>query len=440
MKAPPEPQRRPEFKRSARKAILAGVCVAALTFGGLGTWAASADLASAVLAPGTFVVEGDRKLVQHLEGGVVSQLFVKDGDSVEAGQLLLSLDATQVRASLGVLRANLDAALAERARLVAEREEKAAVVFPDALIERGEDPGVQETVTGQNRLFEARLAAFEGRVEVLRQRIAQLKEEITGIEAQQRSKTRQVALIGEELAGLQELFAKGLTEKPRILALQRDQARLEGERGEHLAAIARAKKAIGETELEILQSTLQRQEEISTSLREIQTRILDLSERIAAARDRVDKIELRAPTAGVVVSLAITTEGAVLQPGETVLEIVPHDTRLVIEAKLRPDDIDSVAVGQTARLRLTALVQRTTPTLTGRVIYVSADRLEEQRSGEPYFLALVALDPDQIARLEGQPVLPGMPAEVMVETGARTALDYLVQPISDTLAKAWRES
>lgn len=440
MKAPPEPQRRPEFKRSARKAILAGVCVAALTFGGLGTWAASADLASAVLAPGTFVVEGDRKLVQHLEGGVVSQLFVKDGDSVEAGQLLLSLDATQVRASLGVLRANLDAALAERARLVAEREEKAAVVFPDALIERGEDPGVQETVTGQNRLFEARLAAFEGRVEVLRQRIAQLKEEITGIEAQQRSKTRQVALIGEELAGLQELFAKGLTEKPRILALQRDQARLEGERGEHLAAIARAKKAIGETELEILQSTLQRQEEISTSLREVQTRILDLSERIAAARDRVDKIELRAPTAGVVVSLAITTEGAVLQPGETVLEIVPHDTRLVIEAKLRPDDIDSVAVGQTARLRLTALVQRTTPTLTGRVIYVSADRLEEQRSGEPYFLALVALDPNQIARLEGQPVLPGMPAEVMVETGARTALDYLVQPISDTLAKAWRES
>ena len=440
MKAPPEPQRRPEFKRSARKAILAGVCVAALTFGGLGTWAASADLASAVLAPGTFVVEGDRKLVQHLEGGVVSQLFVKDGDSVEAGQLLLSLDATQVRASLGVLRANLDAALAERARLVAEREEKAAIVFPDALIERGEDPGVQETVTGQNRLFEARLAAFEGRVEVLRQRIAQLKEEITGIEAQQRSKTRQVALIGEELAGLQELFAKGLTEKPRILALQRDQARLEGERGEHLAAIARAKKAIGETELEILQSTLQRQEEISTSLREVQTRILDLSERIAAARDRVDKIELRAPTAGVVVSLAITTEGAVLQPGETVLEIVPHDTRLVIEAKLRPDDIDSVAVGQTARLRLTALVQRTTPTLTGRVIYVSADRLEEQRSGEPYFLALVALDPDQIARLEGQPVLPGMPAEVMVETGARTALDYLVQPISDTLAKAWRES
>ncbi|WP_375592755.1 HlyD family type I secretion periplasmic adaptor subunit [Algihabitans albus] len=440
MKHPPEPQRRPEFKRSARKAILAGVCVAALTFGGLGTWAASADLASAVLAPGTFVVEGDRKLVQHLEGGVVSQLFVKDGDSVEAGQLLLSLDATQVRASLGVLRANLDAALAERARLVAEREEKAAIVFPDALIERGEDPGVQETVTGQNRLFEARLAAFEGRVEVLRQRIAQLKEEITGIEAQQRSKTRQVALIGEELAGLQELFAKGLTEKPRILALQRDQARLEGERGEHLAAIARAKKAIGETELEILQSTLQRQEEISTSLREVQTRILDLSERIAAARDRVDKIELRAPTAGVVVSLAITTEGAVLQPGETVLEIVPHDTRLVIEAKLRPDDIDSVAVGQTARLRLTALVQRTTPTLTGRVIYVSADRLEEQRSGEPYFLALVALDPDQIARLEGQPVLPGMPAEVMVETGARTALDYLVQPISDTLAKAWRES
>ena len=440
MKAPPEPQRRPEFKRSARKAILAGVCVAALTFGGLGTWAASADLASAVLAPGTFVVEGDRKLVQHLEGGVVSQLFVKDGDSVEAGQLLLSLDATQVRASLGVLRANLDAALAERARLVAEREEKAAIVFPDALIERGEDPGVQETVTGQNRLFEARLAAFEGRVEVLRQRIAQLKEEITGIEAQQRSKTRQVALIGEELAGLQELFAKGLTEKPRILALQRDQARLEGERGEHLAAIARAKKAIGETELEILQSTLQRQEEISTSLREVQTRILDLSERIAAARDRVDKIELRAPTAGVVVSLAITTEGAVLQPGETVLEIVPHDTRLVIEAKLRPDDIDSVAVGQMARLRLTALVQRTTPTLTGRVIYVSADRLEEQRSGEPYFLALVALDPDQIARLEGQPVLPGMPAEVMVETGARTALDYLVQPISDTLAKAWRES
>ena len=440
MKHPPEPQRRPEFKRSARKAILAGVCVAALTFGGLGTWAASADLASAVLAPGTFVVEGDRKLVQHLEGGVVSQLFVKDGDSVEAGQLLLSLDATQVRASLGVLRANLDAALAERARLVAEREEKAAIVFPDALIERGEDPGVQETVTGQNRLFEARLAAFKGRVEVLRQRIAQLKEEITGIEAQQRSKTRQVALIGEELAGLQELFAKGLTEKPRILALQRDQARLEGERGEHLAAIARAKKAIGETELEILQSTLQRQEEISTSLREVQTRILDLSERIAAARDRVDKIELRAPTAGVVVSLAITTEGAVLQPGETVLEIVPHDTRLVIEAKLRPDDIDSVAVGQTARLRLTALVQRTTPTLTGRVIYVSADRLEEQRSGEPYFLALVALDPDQIARLEGQPVLPGMPAEVMVETGARTALDYLVQPISDTLAKAWRES
>lgn len=439
MTAQSDAERRPEFKLSARKTILAGLCVGTVTFGGLGTWASTADLASAVVAPGILVVEGDRKLVQHPEGGVVAQLFVQDGDSVEAGQLLLSLDATQVRASLGVLRANLDATLAERARLVAERENKPAIVFPDELLARQIEPGAQETVTGQNRLFEARRAAFDGRVEVLRQRVAQLNEEITGIEAQQRSKARQATLIGEELAGLEALFAKGLTEKPRILALRRDQARLEGERGEHLAAIARAKKAIGETELEILQSTLQRQEEISTSLREVQTRILDLSERLAAARDRVEKIELRAPATGVVVNLAITTEGAVLQAGETLLEIVPHDTRLLVEAKLRPDDIDSVSVGQSARLRMTALIQRTTPTLQGRLIYVSADRLEEQRSGEPYFRALVALKDGEIARLEGQPVLPGMPAEVMVETGERTALEYLVQPISDTLRKAWRE-
>ncbi|WP_421708797.1 HlyD family type I secretion periplasmic adaptor subunit [Algihabitans sp.] len=439
MTTPADTTGRPQFKLSARKTILTGLCVGAVTFGGLGTWAATADLASAVVAQGTLVVEGDRKLVQHPEGGVVAQLFVKDGDSVNAGQLLLSLDATQVRASLGVLRANLDATLAERARLVAEREDKTEIIFPEELLTRQSEAGVQETVTGQNRLFEARTAAFDGRVEVLRQRIAQLNEEITGIEAQQRSKARQATLIGEELAGLEALFAKGLTEKPRILALRRDQARLEGERGEHLAAIARAKKAIGETELEILQSTLQRQEETSTSLREVQTRVLDLSERIAAAQDRVDKIELRAPAAGVVVNLAITTEGAVLQAGETLLEIVPHDTRLLVEAKLRPDDVDSVSVGQPARLRMTALVQRTTPTLRGRLIYVSADRLEEQRSGEPYFRALVALEAGEAERLEGQPILPGMPAEVMVETGERTALEYLVQPISDTLRKAWRE-
>ena len=432
-------QEAPQPNRSPRRAIVAGFVLIAACFGGFGTWAAVAPLASAVVAQGIVAVDSNRKKVQHLEGGVVAELAVRDGERVEAGQVLLRLDETRARAAYGMLRGATDADRAIEARLVAERDGLSMVAYPDELLARADESDVADTLRGQSLLFDARRSAREGQVAILAQRIVQLEEQIEGLAAQKAAKDRQVALIHEELGGLEKLFKQGHARKDRVLALQREAAELDGERGELRASIARLRTSIGETRLEVLQIDRGFREEVVGALRDVQTQLVDLAERLAAARHVVDHVEIRAPADGIVVGLDVHTVGGVVRAGETLLEIVPQDDRLIVEARLRPADIENLAVGHQAMVLFSAFSQRTLPTIVGAVSYVSADSRADPRTGEPYFVARIEIEPGELAKLGERRIQPGMPAEVMIRTGERTALQYLTQPFLDSINRAWRE-
>ncbi|GAB4237964.1 MAG: HlyD family type I secretion periplasmic adaptor subunit [Kiloniellaceae bacterium] len=423
-----------------RRVVLAGLVVVCLTFGGFFGWAAYAELSSAVIASGTVMVDSNRKAIQHVEGGIVKDILVRNGDVVEAGALLLRLDETRARASLAILQSKLHQALASEARLLAERDRAEAIAFPAILRNRGDDPQVADILRGQESLFEARLATLAGETEIYEQRIAQVGEQISGFRAQQQSKSRQIELIGEELEGLRTLLAKGFAEKPKVLALEREASRLGGERGELIAEIAAAKTSISEAKLQILQLKKDFRERVEQELREVRAEIFDLSERVAASQFVLDHLEVRAPEDGVIVGLQVYASGQVVKAGETILELVPVDDQLIVEAKIRPFDIDNLTPGQQADVLFTAFPQRTTPRLSGSVVYVSADRFEDERSGEAYYLARVFVSDEEAARLGQHKLHPGMPADVMIKTGDRTALDYLVQPLRDSILRAWRES
>lgn len=425
---------------STRRSVLAGLAVICFTFGGFFGWAAYAELASAVIASGTVMVDSNRKAIQHMEGGIVKEILVRNGDAVAAGALLLRLDETRARASLAIVQSKLDQALAAEARLLAEREGAESIVVPAAFKGREADPQLQEILHDQESQFQARRETLQGETGIYEQRIAQIDEQITGFRAQQQSKSRQIELIEEELAGLKTLLAKGFAEKPKVLALEREAARLGGERGELIAEMAAAKTSIGEAKLQILQLEKDFREKVEQELREVRAEILDLRERVAAASFVLDHLEVRAPEDGVIVGLQVHAHGQVVRPGQTILEMVPVDDQLVVEAKVRPVDIDNLAVGLEADILFTAFPQRTTPRLLGSVVYVSADRFEDERSGEAYYLARVSVSEAEAARLGERKLHPGMPADVMIKTGARTALDYLVQPLRDSIMRAWRES
>jgi HlyD family type I secretion membrane fusion protein len=425
---------------NAHPPIVLGLAVIVLALGGFGTWAAVAPIASAVIAAGFVTVDTSRKEVQHLEGGTVKELLVRDGDAVKAGDVLIRLDETRAKASLGILQARYDAARALRSRLLAERDEAEVIGFPEDLVAvENDDPKVRELLVGQQNLFEARRRSLEGEVEILESQVTQLHDDITGIEAQQVAKERQIVLIHEEAGSLKDLLDKGYADRPRFLALQREIARLEGERGEHVSEIARAKTRIGETRLQVIQLHSDFREQVVTELRSLQTELADLEERLSAAKHTLAHIEIRAPTDGIVVGLGVHTIGAVIQGGETLMEIVPADDKLLIEAKVKPEDIDNVVVGQDAEVRFTAFKQRTTPTVQGEIIYVSADRVVDERLGQAYYIARAAVADEQVARLGERKLQPGMPAEVMIKTGDTTALHYLAQPLLDGMNRAWRE-
>jgi HlyD family type I secretion membrane fusion protein len=430
----------PQAPVSTRRTVLAGVAVICFTFGGFFGWSAYAELSSAVIASGTVMVDSNRKAIQHMEGGIVKEILVRNGNTVAAGALLLRLDETRARASLAIVQSKLDQALAAQARLLAEREGAESIVVPTAFAGREADPQLLEILQGQESQFQARRETVKGETGIYEQRIAQIDEQITGFRAQQQSKSRQIELIEEELAGLKTLLAKGFAEKPKVLALEREAARLGGERGELIAEVAAAKTSISEAKLQILQLDKDLREKVEQELREVRAEILDLRERVAAASFVLDHLEVRAPEDGVIVGLQVHAHGQVVRPGQTMLEMVPVDDQLVVEAKVRPVDIDNLAIGLEADVVFTAFPQRTTPHLLGSVVYVSADRFEDERSGEAYYLARVSVSEAEAARLGERKLHPGMPADVMIKTGARTALDYLVQPLRDSIMRAWRES
>lgn len=429
----------PARRSSSRRFIVLGFIVVVVLFGGIGTWAATAQLSSAAIAPGVVAVDTNWRTIQHLEGGIVAAIFVRDGDHVEKGDLLLRLDATRAEASITIIEGQLDLALATEARLIAERDGADAIVFPTALTERRGEPEVAMIMSGQQLLFVARRDSLAGQVDILNQRINQLRKQIDGLQVQQSASYAQIALIEQELEGLRELYEEGYVTRSRILALERESERLRGERGEDLAAIAEAEAAIGEASLQILQLEKGLREEVVAELRDVQSEIFDLEQRQIGAADILNRIDVRAPAGGTVLGLNAHTVGGVISPGDDIMNIVPEGDPLIIEARVQPNDIENVVTGQTAEVRFSGLSQRDTPTLNGQVLTISADRLTDQQRGEDFYEARVIIPQNEIERLNDVELVPGMPAEVMILTGERTALNYLLEPIQAGLNRSFRE-
>ena len=421
------------------KPVLAGLVIIGLFFGGFGGWAALAPLESAAIAPGVVSVDSNRKTVQHFEGGIIKEILVRDGDVVTQGQLLIRLDDTQPRASLDLLLGRRSAAAALEARLKAERDRQDAVTFPDWLLALENDAAVHQALEGERRIFDARRDTMTGQVTVLNQRIAELAEEIKGLEGEIVADNTQHDLILEEIAAVDALLKKGLERKPRLLALKRRVAEIEGNRSSSRARIARVNQSIGEANLRIAELATTRINEVVEQLREVQANLFDIEERINAARDVLARTEIRAVQAGTIVDLKVHTKGGVIAPGEDLLDIVPGEDLLIIEARIDPKDIDVVSWGLPARVRFTAFNQRNAVPMDGRVISVSADNLVDERTGEAYYLARIKLDQDPADFLDGVRLYPGMQAEVMIVTGSRTALEYILSPVRQSMGRALRE-
>ncbi len=430
----------PAIRQQTRRRIRAGLLVTALAFGGGGTWAGLAPLDSASIAPGVVGADGRNKVIQHLEGGIVREIDVREGDRVRPHQVLLRLDQTRAKAQTDQLQEELDSLMATAARLTAERDGAQEVKFPPALERRRRTDGeVERILAGQEALFQARRNALNSERKILAARISQFSEEIGGLDAQRKAAEEQIALLESEIRVVRMLVSAGQERRPRLLALERDQDRLDGDRGNAIAMMARARQNIGETQLRISQLEVRRLNQVVNDLRDIESKIYDTSERLRAARDVLARTVVTAPIAGTVARLNLHTLGGVVQPGENLMEIVPADDRLLIDAHLRPNDIASVKPGQTAEVRLNAYSQRRMPMVLGHVVEVSADALRDRADLPPYYLVRVAVDKSSLAKMPNVRLFPGMPAEVLVVTGKRTLLDYLLMPITTSLRHSMTE-
>ena len=425
--------------KSLRRFQIAGYVSVFLAVGVLGGWSAFASIHGAVIAPATIVVESNTKRIQHRDGGIVDAILVKDGDHVEAGQDLIVLDSTDNVAELGIIDSVLSEELAKRARLEAERDEAAEVMFPEQLTSRQNDPDIAKLMIGQQKLFAAKRATIQGKVEQLKQQIGQIDEQVQGILAQADAKERQIKLIGEELVGLLDLQAKGLVPNTRVLAMQRERARLEGERGELIATKASAESRVGEVKLQILQIREETLSETLAQLRETEARIAELNERRVSIKTRLERTTIRAPISGAVYQLSVHTVGGVITPAETLMLIVPESDDLVLQAQVPPSQIDRVTLGQTARVRFSAFDTRVTPEIGAEVTHVAADVSRVDANSPPFYMVQLKIPATELALLGDNRLRPGMPAEAFIHTGARTPLSYMVKPLFDQIAHSWRE-
>ncbi len=425
---------------SIRRHMVAGIVVVLLLAGGVGGWAATTQIAGALIAPGSIVVDSHVKKVQHPTGGVVGKVNVQDGDHVKAGEVLVQLDDTVPKANLAVVTKGLDELEARKARLQAERDGAQTVVFPPELLSRISDPTVANAVTNERRLFELRRSARLGQKAQLQQRIGQLKDEIVGLNAQLDAKAREIDLIRKELVGVRDLYKKNLVSITRVNALERDGARLDGERGQLLASVAQAKGKTIETQLQIIQIDQDLSSEVAKDLREVDAKYGELVERKVSAEDQLKRIYIRSPQDGIVLQSNVHTVGGVITPGETIMLIVPKTDKLMVEAKVNPRDIDQVQVGQDTMLRFPEFNTRTTPEIKGSVMQVSADTTTDQRTGQSYYTVRIAMPVKEIEQLgKGAKLIPGMPVEAYVQTGERTVMSYLTKPLTDQFMRAFRE-
>jgi HlyD family secretion protein len=427
------------IEQSIRRTTLFGILLVVFLCVGLGGWASTTQIAGAVIAAGSLVVDSNVKKVQHPTGGIVGAIMARDGERVRAGDVLVRLDDTMTRAGLQIVARSLDELTARKARLEAERDAADEIAVPEDWAGREEEPQIEHLLAGERNLFELRRAARAGQKMQLKQRIDKMNDEIAGQAAQEETKRREIDLIQRELSGVQTLFKKKLTSINRVTVLEREAARIEGERAQLSAAIAQAKARIAETELQIIQIDRDLGTEVGKELREIEGKIGELKERRVAAEDQLKRIEIRAPQDGVVHQSTVHTVGGVVAPGEPVMLIVPDADKLIAEVRISPEQIDQVRLGQPVVLRFPSLNQRTTPEINGAVGRVSADTSTDQRTGLSFYTARIAMSPDEIARLGSVTLLSGMPVEAHIQTQSRTVLSYLMKPLKDQLARALRE-
>lgn len=428
----------PPVQGSIRRHLVAGLAAVFLLVGGIGGWAATTELAGAVIAPGTLVVESDVKKVQHPTGGVVAELNVREGDSVVAGEVLVRLDETVTRANLAIVVNSLRQLEARQARLEAERDGAQDIAFPESLLALKSDAEVERLMAGERTLFELRRTAREGQKAQLAERVAQLAEETEGLTSQIKAKGREIELIEGELEGVRDLREKDLVPVQRLNALEREAARLEGERGQLVAATAQAKGKVSEIELQVIQIDQDLRSEVAAELRDIQAKMAELAERKVAAEDELRRIDIRAPQDGRVHQLAVHTVGGVAGPGEVLMLIVPVADALAIEVRIAPQDIDQVQLDQPALLRFSAFNQRTTPEVNGVVTRISADLSLDERTGLSYYTGRIALAEGEYARLGQINLAPGMPVEAFIQTGERSVLSYLTKPLTDNIMRSFR--
>jgi HlyD family secretion protein len=425
---------------SLHKTLWAGVVVVATFFGGVGAWTAYAPLSGAAVAPGVVSPDGERRAVQHLEGGIVQELLVHEGSTVEAGQPLIVLDPSASGANRDVLQKELRSNLAIRARLIAERDDLPKIAFPSELT----DKASEETLTlveSQASLFARRREARQQKKKVLREQIAQHEKGIIGLETQLVFQTRQIDLVREEASGIAQLVEKGLERKPRLLALQRSEAEIGSLRAANQANAAKSRLAIAETLAQIEAVDTEHRHEVGAKLAEVEATLSGFRDKLRAAAHVVHRTTVLAPVSGTIVQLKANTIGGVVTAGQTILEIVPRDEELLVDARITPAHINEVHAGLPARVIMTGYNQRTTPPLLGRVRQVSADRLIDSRSGQPYYLARIELAASHVRDVAPHVIMkPGMPAEVMVITSERTLLDYLVEPLRTSIRRSFRES
>lgn len=431
----------PRASDGMRESFLAGGAIVAALLLGVGGWAATVPLASAVIAQGAVVVDNSVKKIQHPVGGRVGEIRVRDGDRVRQGDLLLRLDETVVRANLQILVRQLDEIAIRTARLDAERDGAAEMTTPPALVGRLDQPDIAMIVAGERSLFASRRSANNGQKAQLRERIAQLREEAEGLAAQQAAKAAEASLVRKELAGQEQLWSQNLIPISKLTATQREATRLEGERAQLISSAAATRGRIAEIELQIIQIDQNLRAEVIKELREAQAREAELVERRTAIEDQLDHIDLRAPQSGVVHQLTAHTVGGVVAPGEQIMLIVPENDALVVEARVAPQDIDSVRAGQEAFIRFPAFNMHTTPEFKGQVTRVSADLTRDERTGIGYYVVRLALAGGEGDRPEdaGLRLVPGMPAENHIRTGERTALSYVLKPLSDQISRAFKE-
>jgi HlyD family secretion protein len=430
----------PALQSIQRYMVIGLIMFGVVTFG-IGGWAATSQLTGAVIGQGVVVVDSSVKKVQHATGGIVGELRVREGDRVNAGDILIRLDETQTLANATIATKSVDELLARQARLEAERDGADQIVFPKALPNRIKDGNLEASraIAAETKLFDLRREARSGQRAQLRERSAQLQEEIKGYSGQADSKQKEIDLIHSELEGVRGLYQKNLVPLARLNALERDTARLEGERSQLGGMIAQSRGKMAEIELQVIQVDQDLRSEVGKDLIETRAKLSESAERKIAAVDQLNRVDIRAPQSGRVHELSVHTVGGVIAPGEQIMLIVPDADALAVEVKITPRDVDQVYVGQTATMRFAAFNQKTTPEIEGQVSVLSADITQDQRTGTSYYTARVSLKPEDLAKLGASKLVPGMPVDVFVKTQGRTALSYLIKPLQDQAERAFKE-